>query len=282
MTFLDYAARGKNSWWRYVLGFILALVIGIVVSVAVSMAAILMKWVPLDLAAQIQTAGDPVMFFGFIGLVFGALLGGFAAVAPLLHGKSPFDLLGRWDWRGFVTGAVVWLGVMILLTGIDYLLRPSGFTWTAGRLTVTSVLVTCVALGIQTFAEEYVFRGYLTQGLLLATKKPLVASLISGVIFGLCHIPNGIPQAVWATFFGVVLALVAIRTGGVAFGVALHMVNNIFGAVVVVSANDVFKDAPSVLSQATPDLMWWDTLAGVVILTAIAALILRLTKPVNT
>ncbi|ESQ74123.1 CPBP family intramembrane glutamic endopeptidase [Asticcacaulis sp. AC402] len=279
MTFLDYAARGKNNGWRYVLGWILALSVGTVVAVVIAIPAVLLTGRPLEVAQQMQSPQNPVLFFGFLALVFGALLLGFVAVVPLLHGKTPRDIVGRWDWPGFFTGGLVWLAVLTVMTGIDYLLRPAGFTWTAERLSVTAVAVTCLALAIQTFAEEYIFRGYLTQGLLLATKQPMTASLISGLIFGACHIPNGLPQAVWATFFGVVLALVAIRTGGLAFGFALHMVNNIFGAVVVVSDNDVFKNAPALLTQRTPDLMWWDTVAGVLILTVAAVIVIRIAKP---
>jgi len=51
-----------------------------------------------------------------------------------------------------------------------------------------------IGAAIQTFAEEFVFRGYLTQGLLVATRRTIPTVLISGALFGAMHIPNGLPQ----------------------------------------------------------------------------------------
>ncbi len=120
---------------------------------------------------------------------------------------------------------------------------------------------------MQTFTEELIFRGWLTQGLLLWTRRPAVAAVIAGLLFGLLHIPNGLPQAAGATLFGVAMSLVAIRTGGIAFTWGLHLVNNLLGAVVVVSSGDVFAGAPGLFTQTTPQLMWWDAaVEGVVLI----------------
>ena len=81
------------------------------------------------------------------------------------------------------------------------------------------------------------------------------------------------PQAVGATAFGVVTALVTIRTGSIAFSYGLHVVNNLFEAVFVVSAVDVFKGSPGLVTQNTPQLLWWDLGAAVVALVALAWLV---------
>ena len=128
---------------------------------------------------------------------------------------------------------------------------------------------------MQTFAEEFVFRGYATQALLLATRRVPLAALLSGLLFGAMHIPNGAPQAVGATIFGVVLSLIAIRTGGIAFTSGLHLANNLFGAVVVASSNDAFHGAPALFSQNTPQLMWWDTAVGALALAALLFGVMR-------
>ena len=130
-------------------------------------------------------------------------------------------------------------------------------------------------LAIQVFAEEVIFRGHITQGLLVAIRKPLPAALLSGIIFGAIHIPNGAPQAASATAFGVLLALIAIKTRGIAFTSGLHLVNNFFGAVVVVSAGDVFRGSPGLFSQDTPHLMWWDMGVGILLLLVVAFFVHR-------
>jgi membrane protease YdiL (CAAX protease family) len=158
----------------------------------------------------------------------------------------------------FLWGAGFWLAVQIAATLLDYLIAPRGFRITATGATAALAASAFLGLAIQTFAEEFVFRGYITQGLLLAIRRPGVTAVVSGLLFGSLHIPNGWPQPLGATIFGVITALIAIRTGGIAFTAGLHLVNNLFGAVVVVSATDVFKGSPGLVSQATPQLMWWD------------------------
>jgi membrane protease YdiL (CAAX protease family) len=123
---------------------------------------------------------------------------------------------------------------------------------------LTLALAAAAGLLVQTFCEEFFFRGLITQGLLLWLKRPWPAAIVSGLLFGALHIANGPQQALNAVAFGIVCSMLAIRTGGIAFTWGLHLANNYFGAVVVVSAGDVFKGSPGLFTQNTPQLMWWD------------------------
>ena len=100
------------------------------------------------------------------------------------------------------------------------------------------------AILVQTFTEEFIFRGFVTQGILLVLRRPLPAACVSGLVFGAMHIPNGWPQAINAVWFGIICALIAIRTGGIALTSGIHLANNYFGAMGVVSGGDVFKGQP--------------------------------------
>lgn len=260
--FLEHAARGKNAPWRYLVGFPLALLLSILVGLIVVLALSRVPGVSFDLLAGLQDTSRPVDFFLANGVLFGFVLAGMWLAGRIVHGKRFGDLAGDWRWRLFGAGIAIWLGVLILATLVDYALAPDGFRLSANDQTPRLVFAALVGLALQTFTEEFVFRGYVTQGLMLALKRPLPAALVSGVLFGLIHIPNGTPQAVSATIFGVVLALIAIRTGGVAFTFGLHLVNNLFGAVVVVSSNDAFRGTPGLFTQNTPHLMWWDVAVG--------------------
>jgi membrane protease YdiL (CAAX protease family) len=94
-------------------------------------------------------------------------------------------------------------------------------------------------------------------------------------LFGALHIANGVSQAINALAFGVVCAMIAIRTGGIAWTWGLHLANNYFGAVVVVSNNDVFRGSPGIFTQSTPQLIWSDLFLGVVALAGMLWLVLR-------
>jgi membrane protease YdiL (CAAX protease family) len=165
--------------------------------------------------------------------------------------------------------------VLICAALVDFAIAPKGFRFAATGETPALMLAAGMGLAVQTFAEEFVFRGYLTQGLLVATRRTLPTVLMSGLLFGAMHIPNGWPQAASATVFGVVLAVIAIETGGIAFTSGLHLANNLFGAVVLISSGDAFRGSPGVLTQTTPQLMWWDTAVGAAGLLAVAAWVVR-------
>ena len=198
--------------------------------------------------------------------------------ARLIQRKRFTDIIGQWRWSRFAAGLGVWGACLIAVTLVDFLLKPSGFRWIASPATATLAVAALFGLGIQTFAEEFIFRGYLTQGFLLATKRPLAAAILSGLVFGSLHIPNGIPQAVNAVLFGIVASLITIRTGSLAFSYGMHLINNLAGAVIVVSANDVLSGSPGLISQSTPSLLWWDVISGVAVLVVPLWLVLRWTR----
>ena len=275
MTYLDIAARGKNAAWRYPIAVVLALALSLAIAVAVMLPLVLLRLLPADFTQQMQHATRPGPFFVATGVTFGALLASFAAAIAIVHRKSFGDMIGVWRWDALFKGIGLW-GLMLVLTSlIDFALAPSAFAVTATAQTPLLLATAIPTLAVQTFAEEFVFRGYVTQGILLATRRPMLTAVLSGLVFGSVHIPNGWPQAANAVVFGIVLAAIAIRTRGLAFGFGLHMINNIYGAVAVVSGGDVFRGSPGLFTQTTPGLMWWDALTGTVALAAVALLILK-------
>ncbi len=243
--------------------------------VAAVLALGLLHALPPGIADELTRPTHPLTFFVAAGLNFAALLAGLLIAIALIHKKSLADLMGRWSWPAFAVGAVAWLAVLLAATAIDLAIEPSGFRFSATSATALLAICAVLALPIQTFAEEVIFRGYLTQGLLLATRRPAIAAVLAGLIFGAVHIPNGVPQAVGATAFGIATSLIAIRLGGIAFTFGLHLVNNLFSAIAVVSSGDVFAGAPGLVTQATPRLTWWDVAVELFALALVTWLVLR-------
>ncbi|WP_293678420.1 CPBP family intramembrane glutamic endopeptidase [uncultured Phenylobacterium sp.] len=275
MSFLDYAARGHNAGWRYVLALSLGVILGMFVGALLVVAVQSSGMLPRGWLVAARDPGQPVSFFLFNGVVFGLLLLGVALAVRRIQGKRPADLVGWWSWRLFGLGAGVWLVALTVAALVDFAIAPSGFRFSAGDDTPRLVVAALAGLAIQVFAEEFIFRGHITQGLMLAIRRPLPAALLSGVIFGAIHIPNGTVQAASATASGVLLALIAIKTRGIAFTSGLHLVNNVFAAVVVVSAGDVFRGSPGFFSQDTPHLMWWDTGVGILLFLLVTIFVYR-------
>ncbi|ESQ74979.1 CPBP family intramembrane glutamic endopeptidase [Asticcacaulis sp. AC402] len=278
-TFLDHALEGRHAFWRYLVAVLIAFVIQTVVSVVYVMVVVASGVSMADLQSRLTDPSQPMIFFPLIAISFGAWLIGFGLGVMWLHRKSPMRLLGNWTWAGFVLGLVVWLVVLIANVAVDYGLRPEGFTL---RLTPVDPIVIgliVVALFIQTFAEEYIFRGYVTQGLLKINRNIWFVTLVGGLIFGALHIPNGIPQAVSAGAMGIAFTWITLRTGSIAFAAGAHFINNLFGAVIVVSGVDVFKGAPGLITQTTPDLLWWDVGFAAVAMVLIVLVLARRLPP---
>lgn len=274
-VYLAFAARGKNAWWRYLLCPVLACLLAAVMLLSVGVVLMLAHILPPDLAAQMQHPQSVAPFFLGIAASFGALTVGLMLAMWIVHGKRPADGIGQWRWSYFVLASGLWLLVQFLLSLTDFLIAPRGFSLSAGPGTLPLAAVALFGISVQTFSEEFIFRGYMTQGLLLAIRKPLPTAIVSGLLFGSLHIANGIPQTLNAVVFGFVCALIAIRTGGITLTFGLHLANNYFGAVVVVSGSDVFKGSPGFVTQSTPGLIWWDLSLGIAVLLAALWLIFR-------
>lgn len=271
-VFLDFARRGKNVWWRYLATTICAVAVVLAVGVAVVLTLTLSGAASAEAVQLALTSpADAPRFFAANGVMFGLILAAFAVAVAVIHRKRPLDLVGQWSWGDYGLGAAVWLGALVVLVGVDYLIAPADFNFNGSARTLSLLIWAGVGLLVQTFAEEYIFRGYATQGLLLALKNPHVTAAVSGLLFGVVHVPNGLPQAAAATVLGAALALIAIRRGGIGFGAGLHYINNLFGAAVVVSGADVFKGSPALLQQNSPQLLWWDTFAVALAAVLVAA-----------
>jgi membrane protease YdiL (CAAX protease family) len=143
------------------------------------------------------------------------------------------SVLGRLRFRLFLPwtlAAVATLGLVIVASfGVDaaFGARFSGPTADFGWLVVVVVLTTPV----QSAAEEYVFRGYLSQavaGWFRAERAgAVVAALVTATLFSLAHVPPDWPTF-WARFLvGVACSAVVRLTGGLEASISLHAVNNV-------------------------------------------------------
>lgn len=274
-TFLIYASRGRNAWWRYVASSVIACLFAGFVIVAISVALLTMHVLTRQAILGLQRPADAPAFFLGIFATFGAFLIGWIAATALVQKKKPKDIVGRWRWRAFFWGFVAWTAIQCATSLADFLLSPKGFALSASVATAKLFGFALLGLGVQSFAEEFVFRGFLTQGILLMLKRPFPAAIVSGLMFGAVHIPNGTAQAVNAALFGIVCSYLAIRTGGIALTYGIHLSNNLFGAVAVVSASDVFSGSPGIFVQNTPQLRWWDTAVSAACLIALAVYFVR-------
>ncbi|MBD9701229.1 CPBP family intramembrane metalloprotease [Streptomyces sp. ID01-12c] len=230
-------AAGARGWWRPVVGTGVVFGGAILAAVAVLVGGEIAGAV---LDRPRDAAGNLV--WGGIGDTALALLS-LALCLPVVL------LAARWVQRrpagtvSSVTGALRWrwlvlcLGVALpvsgAILGISLLLpEPAGggpeVTWAGLSPFLLGLAAVCLLVPFQAAAEEYVFRGWLSQAVGAWFRSPWVAVAPQAVLFAAAHgwgTPWGFVDLV---VFGLVAGLLTIRTGGLEAAIALHVLNNLF------------------------------------------------------
>ena len=242
--YLALAARGRNDWWRYVLG---------VATVVVFFE--LLGFAPWWLMMQYSDFGTLEQFFA---LNAGELIGlvGLAVAVVAVHRRGMRSLVtpyARIDWRRVLTGAAVWAGFALLCSVFEAWLFPGRYRFTFDpQLFFASAAMALLLTPLQTATEELLFRGYVMQGLGLFCRRPWLLIVASAALFTLPHAGNpevdAAPWLVLPQYFiiGVLLAAVTLKDGRLELAIGIHAANNLFTGIVaniepsVISSNAIF------------------------------------------
>jgi membrane protease YdiL (CAAX protease family) len=223
--------RGRGSWWRLfvcvVLGGLGVVVMSLVAAILVLVAARLLGY--SDFALDPSNGVDAgEMLATNLGLallipVAAGLLRGLYHVPPGWLLSIRPGLRWRRLWMAAGVSAVVWSPFLVLGTIGAAVQRGSP----PGRGVVWFLIVVLLTTPLQTAGEESLFRGLILQSL-GATRLPTWACCASsGVLFAVAHLQFAPPLFADRLLLGTVLAFVAVRTGGLEAGIAIHAVKNI-------------------------------------------------------
>jgi membrane protease YdiL (CAAX protease family) len=251
------ARTDVHRWWRPLVGTIAILVGGFGSAAVLGAAALIVAFVLTgdeDIAAgrSDNILGSDLADLGLnLGIL--AIFLPFALLVPwLVQRRRPGTLssvVGRLRWRWLLVCA----GVAILFVGVSF-----GLSWLAGFavedqaeaseqwvgwgrfLTAAAVIVALVPF--QAAAEEYVFRGWLLQGVgactLEATRRRAgqAFSVVfrtpwPGIVIGSVLFTSGHGYTGWGMLdvflFGMIAGWIAVRSGGLEASIALHIFNNL-------------------------------------------------------
>jgi membrane protease YdiL (CAAX protease family) len=228
------AMRSRDwRWWRPLLGLLLIAVVWFVAA-ALIMGVALFSAVGPDL--DLLDLVDPgVLFLTNLTLMVAVpcVWLAWAAAHGMKVGWSS-SVLGRLRWRlllPFTLMALATLGVGIVLSvflgfvlGDDEVAGPmSSFGW--------MLVVVLLTTPLQSAAEEYVFRGYLSQAIAGWVRHPqagaLVAGLLSALLFAAAHGAQDPLTFLDRFAFGLAASALVWLTGGLEAAIVLHAVNNV-------------------------------------------------------
>ena len=235
--FLKNAETGKNQWWRYVLT-VVAVIMGVgLTSFVVNQLFSTFKSVFPD-----NSFGKNLGVFILIGTVFGAALLVFVIITKKLHNRSFLsfvNLYTRFNWTFYLKGFLVWgtlLSLGCLITD-SHLFQTFISNFSLAHFLLLFVLG-FVAIGIQSFFEEILIRGYFLQGMYLRIKNINILVLINTVIFAVLHLGYGIDSLIGSFSFGIAFALIVIKQNRIEFAAGAHNANNLLLALVFLDINE--------------------------------------------
>lgn len=233
--------RGETyAWWRSALGIVLGLSLFLVLTSVVRQLIVFVSWAATSADQEFAPYLDRAMGFELPAGMLAANLAIFTAIPiswlamTLVHQVKPRWLSSvgpRLRWRYLfvclAVAAVALNGVMLLstLVGPEVSVQPQPGFW--GFL-----IVIILTSPLQAAAEEYFFRGYLLQAFGSMVRHPWFGVVASSLVFAALHGSQNLPLFVNRLAFGLVAALLVLKTGGLEAGIAAHVINNVCAYVI--------------------------------------------------
>ncbi|KJF43274.1 CPBP family intramembrane glutamic endopeptidase [Draconibacterium sediminis] len=271
MKHLSRAFDGENQWWKFVVVILVALGVGQIVgaiplivvmgiSIAKNGGQVATPENPMDLSAYgiNPSLGLALMVIPFIVTLVLAIV-----LIKSFHQRTSKDVVNggqAFRWNRFWLGVVVWGAIMLILFFAQLAISPEELEFRFDPAAfIPLVFVAVLLIPIQSGTEEFIFRGYLAQGVAGWTKRRWAVILIPSVLFALLHAANpevkehGFWMMMPSYFvFGVAFAITAVLDDGIELAIGIHAVNNTLGALLVTSKESAIQ-VPALFFQQETD-----------------------------
>jgi membrane protease YdiL (CAAX protease family) len=247
--------RGNLGLWKY-----LFIPIGFIGFMLLNYIAVLMSDEPVDVMMNqmIEMVGKNAVLainLGFLAIGLFVVLGW----TKLVHPQSITSLTTsrkKIDWGRIFTSFFIWGTITTVFTLVSvYYIAPEEYV---NNFDTTKFLIllpiAIILVPLQTSFEEYLFRGYMMQGLGIWAKNKWLPLLVTSVLFGLMHIANpeigkiGYVLLVYYIGTGFFLGIMTLMDEGLELALGFHAANNLFGVLLVtydwgaLQADAIFKN----------------------------------------
>lgn len=265
--YIAQAFKGLHDWWRYLIGFVVICTAWQLIGGIPFLAGLIAKTIQdgediadLDKLTQNELLSilEPNLNLFLMLLMFVVGLIALFLVVKHMHKLSLTRLTTsrkKIDWKRFWFSFVLW---GILSTGIlllDYYLTPEDYVLNFKLIPFLMLcVIAIIMIPLQTSFEEYLFRGYLMQGIGVIVKNKWAPLIITSLSFGLLHIANpevdklGPIIMVYYIGTGLFLGIITLMDEGLELALGFHAANNLFTALLVTAdwtalqTHSVFKD----------------------------------------
>jgi len=254
MNYIQQAYKGKLGFWKYLI--IPGLFLGLMV-----LNLIAIKLLGIDqeaiMKSEIEKKGENLvlieMLIPFVIMIVALLLW-----VKFIHKQSITSLTTsrkKIDWKRVGFAFFLWTTITTGFVVAEYYANPDFIKWnyTPNKF-LGLVLIGILMIPLQTSFEEYLFRGYLMQGIGAKFKSRLIPLIVTSVVFGLMHIANpeveklGYIVMLYYIGTGFFLGIITLMDEGLELALGFHAANNLATAILITAdwtafqTNSLFKD----------------------------------------
>jgi membrane protease YdiL (CAAX protease family) len=263
--YIKQVFKVENDWWLYLIGVIIVGISTIIGSIPHTIALFSVAFSENTDMSSIQE--DPYALMSLIDsnlnlflmlLSFAIGLLALLFVVKFIHKQTINSLTTsrkKIDWSRFWFSFILWGFVTVIFIVIEFLSSPENYVLNFDLipfLVLFSIAVIMVPL--QTSFEEYLFRGYLMQGLGVLSKNRWVPLFITSIAFGLLHIANpeiekiGYILLIHYIGTGFLLGIMTLMDEGLELALGFHAANNLIASLLLTAdwtafqTNSILKD----------------------------------------
>ena len=256
--YVKQAFKGQLGFWKY-LPIPLAFFGMMVLSFAV------IKIMNMDVTALMQAAvaekgSTNFLLENLIQFALGLFM--LLAWVKWVHRQSIVSLTTSRpaiDWSRVLHSFCIWGSLVVGTTLLGFYISPENyeinFQWGPFlNLAVVAILL----IPLQTSFEEYLFRGYMMQGLGAYFKSNAIPFFTTSILFGLMHIGNpevetlGYGILVYYIGTGFFLGALTLLDEGLELALGFHAANNLVAALLITSNWTAFQTDSILLDIAEP------------------------------
>jgi len=168
----------------------------------------------------------------------------------------------------------------LVVTLLDYNSNPEDYEVQFDLVPfIILAVIAVIMIPLQTSFEEYLFRGYLMQGIGVLSKNRWLPLILTSVIFGGLHLANpevekfGNIIMIYYIGTGFFLGIMTLMDEGMELALGFHAGNNLIAAILVTADWTVFK-THSIFKDIAEPSAGFDVIAPVLILYPIFLLIM--------
>ncbi|WP_100615441.1 CPBP family intramembrane glutamic endopeptidase [Confluentibacter citreus] len=246
--YIEQAFKVLHEWWRYFVGLIIVILAVIAGQIPFAVAVFMKSYETgeslqgLD-NSKVMSLLEPNLNLLLMLLSFAVGLVALLFVAKFLHNQTVVQLTtarSKIDWKRFWFSFFLWGIISSGFIWFDYFMSPEDYILNFKLVPfLILLLIVVIFIPLQTSFEEYLFRGYLMQGIGVVAKNRWVPLLVTSLAFGLLHIANpevdklGYSIMIFYIGTGLFLGIMTLMDDGMELSLGFHAANNFFAALLV-------------------------------------------------